>query len=120
MLQSGQRRKQRKFRFTAEAHIRQKFAHSHVSKELAQKLGIKRRSVQIHKGDTVKVMSGAQRGKSGKVSEVDTHRSAVYIDGITRKSAKGKEKMIAIRASNVYITEMDLADAYRKAKLGVK
>lgn len=120
MLQSGQRRKQRKFRFTAPAHVRQKFTHSHVSKELRQKLGIKRRSVQVRKGDTVKVMAGANRGKSGKVNGVDTQRSVVFIDGIMRKNAKGKEKAVPIRASVVYITDMDLADKYRKAKLGVK
>ena len=120
MLQSGQRRKQRKFRFTAPPHVRQKFMHCHIDKALAKKLGIKRRAAQVHKGDTVKVMVGKHKGKSGKVSSVDTKSEMVLIEGINRKNAKAKELPIPIRASNVYITELDLNDKLRKEKLGVK
>jgi large subunit ribosomal protein L24 len=120
MLQSGQRRKQREYRFTAPMHVRQKFTHSHISKDLAKKLGIKKQATQIHKGDTVKVMVGSSKGKTGKVNEVEMRRGVVMIDGISRKNSKGKELPIPIRASNVYITDMDLTDKLRKANLGIK
>ncbi len=120
MLQSAQRRKQRLYRFTAPMHVRQKFTHSHISKDLAKKLGIKRRSAQTHKGDTVIVMAGANKGKTGKINLVNTRTGIIFIDGIMRKNAKGKEQPIPIKASAVYITEMDLADKYRKEKLGIK
>lgn len=120
MLQSAQRRKQRLFRFTAPMHVRQKFVHAHVAKELAQKLGIKKRSAQIHKGDTVKIMAGANRGKSGTVNSVNMKRGMVLVDGIARKNAKGKESLMPIRVSNLYITDMKTDDRMRKLALGIK
>jgi large subunit ribosomal protein L24 len=117
MIQSGKPRKQRLFRYTASNHLRQRFVHAHIAKELAAKLGIKRRSIGVRRGDTVKVMAGASRGKSGKVSGVDLHKAVVFVEGITRKNAKGKETQIPISASNIYITEMDMNDKLRTAKL---
>ncbi len=119
MMQSSKPRKQRLFRYTASNHLRQKFVHARIAKELAKKLGVKKRNTAVRKGDTVKVMSGDSRGKSGKVSGVDMHRAVVFIEGITRKNAKGKESQVPISASNVYITDMDLGDKLRAAKMQV-
>ncbi len=119
-MQSSKPRKQRLFRFNAPMHVRQSYAHAHVAKEAAEKLGIKRRSIQVRRGDTVKVMTGSNKGKSGKVNRVDLRRSAVYIEGISRKTAKGKELLLPIKASNVYITAIDTGDKLRREKLGVK
>lgn len=119
MIESSKPRKQRLFRYTASNHLRQKFVHARIAKELASKLGIKKRSAGVRRGDTVKVMSGASRGKSGKVVSVDLDRAVVFVEGITRKNAKGKESQIAISASNVYITDMDLSDKLRGAKMQV-
>ncbi|MDE1851095.1 MAG: 50S ribosomal protein L24 [Candidatus Micrarchaeota archaeon] len=116
-MESAQKRKQRKFRFTAPMHERQGFASAHISKELATKLGIRKRSVQVRKGDTVKVMAGDNKGKTGKVSDVNLLKGTVSIDGIIRKNAKGKELPIPINASNVYITDMDMTDKQRQAKM---
>ncbi|MGC8699592.1 MAG: 50S ribosomal protein L24 [Candidatus Micrarchaeia archaeon] len=117
MIQSSKPREQRKFRYTAPLHIRQKFASAHISKELAQKLGIKRRSIELRRGDIVKVMAGGQKGKSGKVNKINLRKGFVYVEGITRKTAKGKEIMVPIRSSNLYITDLDLSDKYRKDML---
>ncbi len=117
MIQSAKPRKQRLFRYTASNHLRQSFVNAHISKELAAKLGVKKRSIGVRKGDTVKVMSGSSRGKTGKVLGVDLGRAVVFVEGITRKNAKGKESQIAINASNVYITDMDLGDKLRSAKM---
>ncbi|MGB9732774.1 MAG: 50S ribosomal protein L24 [Candidatus Micrarchaeia archaeon] len=111
---SAKPRKQRKFRFNAPLHVRRKFVSAHISKELAEKMKIKARSIEVRRGDTVKVVSGGQKGKSGKVSKVDLKRGFVYIEGIVRKTSKGKEVMVPIRASNLYITDLDLGDKYRK------
>ena len=119
MIASSKPRKQRLVRYTASNHQRQKFVHARIAKELASKLGVKRRSASVRKGDTVKIMSGDSRGKSGKVSSVDMHRAVVFIEGIARKNAKGKESLIPISASNVYITDMDLGDKLRAAKMQV-
>ena len=63
-------------------HTRQHFVHSHIDKALQAKLNIKKRAVQISKGDTVKVMAGSKKGNTGKVTRVnlrtgkDKHRFA--------------------------------------------
>jgi large subunit ribosomal protein L24 len=119
MIQSSQPRKERRFRFNAPMHVRQKFVHVHVAKELSSKLGIKKRSVQLRRGDTVRVMSGKQRGRSGKVLAVSMQTGRVLIDGITRKDAKGKEMQIPIYSSNLYIIDIDTSDKLRAEKLGV-
>ncbi len=117
MVQSAHARKQRKFRFTASMHQRQKMLHVHLSKELQQKLGVKKRSMQVRKGDTVKIMKGKFRGKSGKVNDVDLRKNKIAIESIVRKTAKGKEIPIPIYASNVYIVDLDLTDKLRSAKI---
>lgn len=97
----------------------QKFAHAHVSKELKAKLGIKRRAIQARRGDTVKIMDGSLKGKTGKISRINLREGSVYIEGITRKNAKAKEIMVPIHASKVYLTDLDLSDKLRKQKLGI-
>lgn len=117
MITSGKPRKQRVFRYTAPMHVRQKFVHVRLAKELAAKLGVKRRSIAVRRGDTVKVMSGGSRGRTGKVSSVDLKRAIVIVEGIARKNAKGKELPIPIKSSNVYAIDLDLSDKRRGAKL---
>ncbi|MCL4365009.1 MAG: 50S ribosomal protein L24 [Candidatus Marsarchaeota archaeon] len=115
MIRSSKPRKQRKFRFTAPMHVRQNFVNVHISKELSSRLGIKRRSIEVRKGDTVRIMSGDSKGKSGKVSEVRLRTGKILIEGIIKKDAKGKEKQIPVQASNVYLSDIDTSDKLRKA-----
>ena len=119
-IKSSKPRKQRLFRLQAPAHARKAFAHSRISKDLIKKLGIKKRSIQVRKGDTVKVMTGSNKGKSGKVNKVETKHGVLLIENLTRRNAKGKELQIPIKTSNVYITDLDLNDKLRKQKLGLK
>jgi ribosomal protein L24 len=50
---------------------------------------------------------------------VDLRRNVVYVDSITRKTAKGKEIQIPIYSSNVYLTDLDLGDKLRSEKIDV-
>jgi len=120
MIQSAKPRKQRKFRFTAPMHQRQHFAHSHIDEALKGKLGIKKNSVEVRKGDTVKIMVGSAKGTSGKVTSVSLRTGRIHIDSMTKKNARGKEFGKSVNASNVYITDMDLSDKIRAAKLKVQ
>lgn len=120
MIKSGKPRKQRFFRFNAAMHQRQHFVHAHIDKALRQRLGVGVRAVQISKGDTVRVVSGKNRGKSGKITRVDMRKGRVYIDSLKRKNAKGKEFDVPTASSSVYITDLNLADRYRADKLKVK
>ncbi len=114
MIGSSQPRKQRKFRFNAPMHARQKFLNVHISKELRQKLNTGKRAIGVRKGDTVKVMAGAHKGESGKISSVNLRTGMVFIDSIKRKKSKGKEILVPIYSSNLYITDLDMSDKYRK------
>ncbi len=98
-------------------HVRQHFVHSHLDKALRAKLGIKKSSVQISKGDTVKVMAGSKKGTTGKVTRVSLRTGRISIDSLVKKNAKGKEFNVPISASNVYITDLNLTDKMRAAKL---
>ncbi len=120
MISSSKPRKQRLFRYTAPMHERQKFLHVHVDKALRQKLPTKTRAVQVSRGDTVRVMSGAKRGASGKVTRVNLRTGKLYIDSLKKKDAKGKEFQIPISSSNVYITDLNLTDKRRADKLKLK
>ena len=62
---STQVKKQRKYRYNAPLHIKQKFMHSHLSPELRKKHNT--RSAQLKTGDKVKILRGAFRKKEGKV-----------------------------------------------------
>ena len=120
IMDSSKPRKQRYFRFNAAMHLRQHFVHAHVDKELGAKLGLKRRAVQISKGDTVKVMSGSKRGTTGRVARVNLRTGRIYLDSLMKKNARGKEFGVGISANNVYSTALNLSDKIRAKKLNLK
>jgi large subunit ribosomal protein L24 len=119
MIESSQPKKQRHFRFNADMHQRQHFLHAHIDDALKKKLGIKRNSVQISKGDTVKIMNGSKRGTTGKVTRVNLRSGRVLIDSLMKKNARGKEFGVSISVSSLYITDLKLDDKQRAAKLKV-
>jgi len=100
-------------------HERQHFLHAHLDKALRTKLGMKRKTVQISKGDTVKIMAGSKKGTTGKVTLVNLKSGKIRVDSLMKKNARGKEFNIPISASNVYITDLNLSDKYRAEKLKV-
>jgi large subunit ribosomal protein L24 len=107
--------KQRKYRLNAPLHIRGKFFHVHLSKELAKKFG--RRSIRIKKGDRIKIIKGQFKGKSGKVESVDTRNIKIYIEGIEFQKKDGTKTKYPISPSNTMITELELKDKKRQEKL---
>ncbi|MEM0149577.1 MAG: 50S ribosomal protein L24 [Candidatus Micrarchaeaceae archaeon] len=117
MIESSKPRKQRLYRFGAPLHMRQHFLHAHLSKELKEKMKLTKRSLQISKGDSVKVVSGGNKGKEGKVTKVNIRKGFIYIDSIKKKNSKGKEFDVPVHVSNVYITDLNLADKIRAAKV---
>lgn len=119
MIASGKPRYQRFYRFNAPMHVRQHFVHAHVEKSLKTKLKLSKRAVQIAKGDTVKLMTGAKRGTTGKVTSVNLKTGKITIDSVMRKNSRGKEHGVPISPSNVYIIDLNLSDRVRAAKLKV-
>jgi len=109
-------RKQRKYRYNAPLNLRGKFLTAHLSKELAQKQGIKR--VRVISGDKVKVMIGKFKSKEGKVEMVNTKKSRVMISGIELSKKDGSKSRPLIHASNLLIIELNLDDKNRFGSKG--
>ena len=111
---SRQPRKQRKYRYNAPLHIKQKFARAHLSKDLHKKYG--KRSANLRKGDSVKVMRGQFKTKSGKIEEVDIKGTYAYVSGIVHVKKDGTKSRFPIHPSNLMITELNIDDK-RRAKI---
>src|SRR3989338_3744676 len=112
---SVQPRKQRKYRHNAPLHIRQKLVSAHLSKELRKKYS--RRSINIRKGDNVKVMRGQFRNKQGKVEEVDLKKILVYISGIEASKKDGTKARKPVHPSNLLVTGRNIDDKMRSKVL---
>ena len=115
-MSSGQPRKQRNIRIDAPLHVRQKYLHARLERKLADRY--KLRSVQLRKGDTIKVLRGDFRGREGKVAKVNLKNESIEVDGVTLHKADGSEVARPIHPSNVMVTKLDLKDKLRTSKLG--
>lgn len=119
-MSSKQPRKQRKVLYKGDINKIRKNVSSHLSKELRKKY--KKRSVVLHTGDTVKIMRGAFKGKTGKVTRVNIKKCKAYVEGIEIQKANGQKAKVPLHPSNLMIIELNLADKWRKQKLegGIK
>lgn len=110
---SIQPRKQRKYRYNAPLHVRQKLVHVHLSKDLRQKQGA--RAMQVRKGDKVKVLRGKFRKQEGKVERVELKRERVFVTGMDYTKKNGTKIPVPFQPSNLMIVALDMADKRRKA-----
>ena len=115
MTTSKQPRKQRKERYKAPLHKRQKFMRSLLSRELRNKY--EKRSARVVKGDTVKVLRGVFSDIEGKVQSVSLKRERITIDGVSIAKADGSEVANPVHPSNVMITKLNLKDGLREDRL---
>ena len=115
---STQTRKQRKYRYNAPLHVKQKMLHIHLSADLKKKYGI--RNTQVKKGDKVKVLRGQFKKKEGKVERVNLKQEKVFITGIELIKKEGTRVPVALSPSNLMIMELNLDDRRRKTKLEAK
>ncbi|MFH1520664.1 MAG: 50S ribosomal protein L24 [Candidatus Micrarchaeota archaeon] len=98
---------ERKRYYKEKLHRKKNRLHVHLSKQLRGKLTVKKRSLLIRKGDTVKIMRGPEKGKEAKVGEVSVVKRLVFLEGITAKTAKGKEVKLAIQPSNLLLVSLE-------------
>jgi large subunit ribosomal protein L24 len=108
---SKQPRKQRKYLAKAPLHIKRKLLSVNLSKELRKKYG--KRNVVVRKGDTVKIMNGKSKKKTGKIIQVFTKKSKVTIEGIQVKKQDGSKVNVKLQPSNLQIIELNLTDNKR-------
>src|SRR3989338_2103326 len=109
---STQPRKQRKYRYNAPLHVRQKLVHVHLSRELRQKHGT--RAVQVRKGDKVKVMRGKFKKQEGKVERVNLKRERIFVTGLEYAKKNASKVPVAFNPSNLMITVVEINDKRRK------
>ena len=112
---SKQPRKQRKYRYNAPLHLKRKFISVNLSKELREKYG--KRNVKVRSEDTVKIMSGQFKKKTGKVTKVDMKKLKIYVEGAENIKRDGSKVLYPIDPSNLMITNLTLTDVRRKKSL---
>ena len=112
---SKQPRKQRKYRVNAPLHLRHKAVSANLSKELKTKY--KRKSFPLRKGDTVKIMIGEFKKKTGKISIVNLIKMRIAIEGIQKQKKDGTKVNVYFNPSNLQITELNLEDKERDKAL---
>ncbi|MEM2124267.1 MAG: 50S ribosomal protein L24 [Methanolinea sp.] len=115
-IESKQPRKQRKARYTAPAHARNRFLHAPLAPALRE--NYHRRSVRVVTGDTVKVLRGESAGTEGLVDKVDTKRCMIVVQGVSVRKADGTEVPRPVHPSNVQVTKLNLKDPKRAERLG--
>ena len=111
---SKQPRKQRKYRANAPLHTRHKMASANLSKELRKEYS--KRNFPIRK-DSVRIMRGEFRGKTGKVAEVNMKKLKILVEGINRTKKDGVKVGVLFDISNLQIKELNLTDKKRKMAL---
>jgi large subunit ribosomal protein L24 len=112
---SKQPRKQRNRRDRAPLHERQKQVRATLTGDLREEYG--QRSVRVNAGDTVEVLRGDFAGEEGEVQRVDLVDAAVFVEDVVVEAADGEELPKPLDASNVRVTDLDLEDERREARL---
>ena len=110
-IESSKPKKQRKFHYDKPLHMKQQCLASHLDKKLAKQL--EKRSMPIRKGDTMKIMRGGMKGKTGKITGVNYGKGIVFIENVMRKKANGEEVQVPLKASNLLIVDLDRSDSKR-------
>lgn len=105
-------RKQRKYRIDAPLHVKQKFVHAHLSKDLRKKYG--KRSIGLRKGDKVRITIGKFRKHEGKIEGIDLKKERAFVNGVEITKRDGTKKSLALHPSNFVVTELNLDDKFRQ------
>lgn len=105
----------RRRRYQAPNHIRRKFISAPLSPSLRAEHGT--RSMPVVIDDTVSITKGDRKLSEGRVLRVDTKKSKIYIEGVTRTRMDGSTVQIPIRSENVMITRLNLNDQWRRSIL---
>jgi len=75
-----------------------------------------KKRMTVRKGDTIKILRGKYKGKSGKVDKVSYTKAKIYIKDIKQTNSRGQDRLIPFNASNVIIIDLILNDNKRISK----
>ena len=107
--------KQRKLLYQSPAHRLRKLLTAPLSDDLRKSQG--RRSYPVRKGDTVKILRGDFAGIEGKITEVDTRKQRLFVEGVQREKVTGTSANVSVHSSKVIITKLNLDDKWRSDSL---
>lgn len=110
-----QPRKQRTRTRDAPLHERHKQVRATLSDDLREEYG--RRNARVNAGDTVEILRGDAAGTEGEVLSVDLTDERITVEEVVVERADGEEAPRPLPASNVRVTDLDLADDRREARL---
>lgn len=68
-------------------------------------------------GDTVRIVRGDFSGVEGKVSDIDTTRQRLFVEGVTREKVAGTSEKVSVHCTKVMITRLNLDDKWRADSL---
>ncbi len=97
---------ERKKYVSAKIHQKKKNVHVHLSRDLRKAMKQKRRAIGVRKGDKVRIMRGQHAGKEAKVARVSVCGRTVFLEGVTRKTARGKEVPVPFQPSNLLLVAL--------------
>lgn len=98
--------------------MKHKFLAAPLSTELRTTYG--RRSIPVRTGDSVRIVRGDFSGVEGKVSDVDTARQRLFVEGVTREKVAGTSEKVSVHCTKVMITKLNLDDKWRAESLKEK
>jgi len=104
--------KQRKRLYQASVSERHRRFSAPLSSKLKESHGTN--SIPIRKGDTVMIMRGDRRNTEGKVTQIDTQKYRIFVEGANREKVDGTSIPVPIHPSKVMITRLNLDDKWRK------
>lgn len=110
-----QPRKQRTQTRNAPLHERHDQVRATLADDLREQYG--QRSVRVNVDDTVEVLRGDHAGEEADVIAVDLADGVVHVEGVTVEKADGEEVPRPTDASNLRVTDLDLEDDRRRARL---
>lgn len=110
-MSSKKPNKTRKKQYNLPIHKRAKAIAGHLNEKLKKELG--KRKVPLRKKDTVKIMRGTYKGKTGKIIDIDREKMKILIEKIIKKKSDGTEYNVPIDPSNIMAIELDRNDKKR-------
>ena len=90
---------------------------ANLSKELRKKYS--KKSVSVRSGDSVKVMRGQFRKKTGKIVNVQRKKHTVHIENLQVPKRDGTQAFFPFHPSNVQVIDLNLDDKRRRQKIEV-
>jgi len=107
--------KQRTSQRDAPLHERHKQVRATLSADLREEYG--QRNVRVNSGDTVEVLRGDFAGDEGEVLKVDLSDAVIHVEDVTLETTDGEEVPRPLDTSNVRVTDLNLEDDRREARL---